>query len=63
MSIRELRFGRKGAAQGKAKALVVLVHGYVCNRGFWAPWMARLRAQGHCVIAPNLEPARLWSAP
>ena len=35
---------------------VVLVHGYVCNRGFWAPWVARLRAQGHCVIAPNLEP-------
>lgn len=28
MSIRELRFGRKGAAQGQAKALVVLVHGY-----------------------------------
>lgn len=35
---------------------VVLVHGYFCNRGFWAPWIARLRAQGHCVIAPNLEP-------
>lgn len=35
---------------------VVLVHGYFCNRGFWAPWIARLRAQGHCVIAPSLEP-------
>lgn len=28
MSIRELRFGRKGAAQGKATSLVVFVHGY-----------------------------------
>ncbi|MFM8610035.1 MAG: esterase/lipase family protein [Burkholderiaceae bacterium] len=35
---------------------VVLVHGYFCNRGFWAPWIARLRAQGHCVIALDLEP-------
>ena len=28
MSIRELRFGRKGAAVGKATSLVVFVHGY-----------------------------------
>ena len=28
MSIRELRFGRKGAAAGKATSLVVFVHGY-----------------------------------
>ena len=28
MSIRELRFGRKGAAVGQAKSLVVFVHGY-----------------------------------
>lgn len=35
---------------------VVLVHGYFCNRGFWTPWIKRLRAQGHCVIAVDLEP-------
>jgi hypothetical protein len=35
---------------------VVLVHGFVCNRGFWNPWMARLRAAGHPFIAVNLEP-------
>lgn len=35
---------------------VVLVHGFVCNRGFWNPWMERLRAAGHPFIAVNLEP-------
>ncbi|AMO23507.1 alpha/beta fold hydrolase [Ramlibacter solisilvae] len=35
---------------------VVLVHGFVCNRGFWTPWLARLRRAGHPFIAVNLEP-------
>lgn len=35
---------------------VVLVHGFVCNRGFWNPWMSRLREQGIPFIAVNLEP-------
>jgi triacylglycerol lipase len=35
---------------------VVLVHGFVCNRGFWNPWMARLRTQGVPFVAVNLEP-------
>ena len=35
---------------------VVLVHGFVCNRGFWNPWMRELRASGHPFIAVNLEP-------
>lgn len=35
---------------------VVLVHGFVCNRGFWTPWLARLREAGHPYIAVNLEP-------
>jgi triacylglycerol esterase/lipase EstA (alpha/beta hydrolase family) len=35
---------------------VVLIHGFVCNRGFWTPWMLRLRALGHPFIAVNLEP-------
>ena len=42
----ELR-GRRG---------VVFVHGFVCNRGLWNPWMARLRARGVPFIAVNLEP-------
>ncbi len=35
---------------------VVLVHGFICNRGFWTPWLERLRAAGHPFIAVNLEP-------
>ncbi len=35
---------------------VLFVHGFVCNRGFWNPWMKRMRAQGVPFIAVNLEP-------
>lgn len=42
----ELR-GRRG---------VVFVHGFVCNRGFWNPWLKRLRGTGHAFAAVNLEP-------
>jgi triacylglycerol esterase/lipase EstA (alpha/beta hydrolase family) len=35
---------------------VVLVHGFVCNRGFWNPWMERLLQRGTPFIAVNLEP-------
>jgi triacylglycerol esterase/lipase EstA (alpha/beta hydrolase family) len=35
---------------------VVLVHGFVCNRGLWNPWMRRLRGEGVPFIAVNLTP-------
>lgn len=35
---------------------VLLLHGYLCNRGFWAPWQRRLRNQGHPNMAISLEP-------
>ncbi len=35
---------------------VLFVHGFVCNRGMWNPWMRRLRARGVPFIAVNLEP-------
>ncbi|MBC7991966.1 MAG: alpha/beta fold hydrolase [Rhizobacter sp.] len=35
---------------------VVLVHGFVCNRGFWNRWAPRLREQGVPFIAVSLEP-------
>jgi triacylglycerol lipase len=35
---------------------VVLVHGFVCNRGLWNPWMRELRARGVPFVALNLEP-------
>lgn len=35
---------------------MVLVHGFMCNRGFWNAWLRELRAAGHACIAVNLEP-------
>jgi predicted alpha/beta hydrolase family esterase len=35
---------------------VVLIHGFLCNRGFWNPWMRELRDRGHAFVALNLEP-------
>lgn len=35
---------------------VVLVHGYLCNHRLWDPIARGLRAQGHTVLAVNLEP-------
>jgi triacylglycerol lipase len=43
-------------AQGHHRRGVVLVHGFVCNRGLWNPWMHRMRAAGTPFIAVNLEP-------
>lgn len=35
---------------------VVLVHGFVCNRGLWNRWMPRLREHGVPFVAISLEP-------
>lgn len=35
---------------------VVFVHGFVCNRGIWLPWMRRLRSEGVPYVSVNLEP-------
>ncbi len=35
---------------------VVFVHGFVCNRGFWTPWLRRVAAGGRAFMAVNLEP-------
>jgi triacylglycerol lipase len=43
-------------AQARGRRGVLLVHGFVCNRGFWNPWMTRLRAAGVPFVAVNLEP-------
>jgi len=42
------------AAPGRTA--VLMVHGYCCNRGLWAPWMHRLRAHGVPCTALTLEP-------
>jgi predicted alpha/beta hydrolase family esterase len=41
------RAGRRG---------VLFVHGFVCNRGLWNPWLERLLAIDTPFIAVNLEP-------
>lgn len=35
---------------------VVFIHGFVCNRGLWTPWLKILRAQDRAFIAVSLEP-------
>lgn len=35
---------------------VVFIHGFVCNRGFWTPWLERLAGGGNSFAAINLEP-------
>lgn len=35
---------------------VLLIHGFVCNRGLWNPWMKQLRRTGTPFKAINLEP-------
>ena len=35
---------------------VVFIHGFVCNRGLWRPWMKRLRRAGIAYVTVNLEP-------
>lgn len=41
---------------GTRRTGVVLVHGFVCNRGFWNPLMTELRARDVPFVAVNLEP-------
>lgn len=42
-----LRHGKRG---------VVFIHGFVCNRGFWTPWLRRMRERDKPFVAVNLEP-------
>lgn len=40
----------------QAPRAVVFVHGFLCNRGFWLPWMQELRQMGIPYTSVNLEP-------
>jgi triacylglycerol lipase len=35
---------------------VLFVHGFVCNRGLWNPWLQRLQASGVPFVAVIMEP-------
>lgn len=39
-----------------ARTGVVFVHGFVCNRGLWNPWLRRFDLLGVPFVAVNLEP-------
>jgi len=43
-------------AHAKGRRGLLLVHGFVCNRGIWNPWLARLQARDVPFVAVNLEP-------
>lgn len=34
---------------------VVLIHGFLCNRAFWTPWLRRFRARGRPFVALTLD--------
>jgi triacylglycerol esterase/lipase EstA (alpha/beta hydrolase family) len=46
--------GAERAGQGGRG--VLLVHGYLCNRGFWNRWYPRLQSQGIAFVGVSLEP-------
>jgi pimeloyl-ACP methyl ester carboxylesterase len=43
-----------------SRARLLLVHGFVCNRGLWWRWRRRLRAAGYCTSVIDLAPS-WWS--
>ena len=50
--------GRQADVPGRpGRAGVLLVHGLVCNRGLWSPWLVQLWRAGVPCIALSLEPA------
>ena len=40
----------------RGKRGVVFIHGYICNRGIWTPWLAYLKKHKRAFVAVNLEP-------
>ena len=44
------------ACMGTATTGVVFIHGFMCNRGVWTPWMKALNAEGRVFAAVTLEP-------
>lgn len=53
---REVPDRLEAAPSQPARRGAVFIHGFVCNRGFWTPWLKELRARGHSFVAVNLEP-------
>jgi triacylglycerol lipase len=43
-------------AIGRGERAAVFVHGFVCNRGLWLPWLSEMRRHGWTYSTVNLEP-------
>ncbi|RPH67135.1 MAG: hypothetical protein EHM83_02295, partial [Burkholderiales bacterium] len=54
----QIRYGARPLPSGedRSRVPVLLVHGYVCNRGVWHPFARWLAARGHAIESVNLEP-------
>ena len=50
------RFADHLPAHAQGRRGLLLVHGFVCNRGLWNPWWPRLREAGVPCIALDLQP-------
>lgn len=40
----------------RGKRGVVFIHGFICNRGFWTPWLSHIKHHRRAFVAVNLEP-------
>ena len=56
MPFRSRRFADHLPAAATGRRGVVLVHGFLCNRGVWNGWMSKLLALDVPFVAVNLEP-------
>jgi pimeloyl-ACP methyl ester carboxylesterase len=43
-------------AAARGRRGVVFIHGFICNRGLWTPWLQEARRLGLPFVAVNLEP-------
>lgn len=43
-------------SKARGRRGVLFVHGFVCNRGLWNPWLARLKAADVPFVAVTMEP-------
>lgn len=53
---RAARYADHLPAEARGRRGLLLVHGFVCNRGLWNPWWPRLLDAGVPCVALNLQP-------
>ncbi len=53
---RSMRFADHLPKQAQGVTGVLLIHGFICNRGLWNPWLHKLQDNGVPFVAVNLEP-------